>query len=56
MHQCNTLLWLLPAGCPDEIQHIDAGYGRIFKALDKWMLDADHVELWKSNKLKASQR
>ena len=26
------------------------------KALDKWLLDADHEELWESNKLTASQR
>lgn len=50
LKQCNTLLRLLPAGCTDEIQPVDAGYGRIFKvhvdkALDKGLLDADHVEL-----------
>ena len=33
----------------DEIKPIYAGYGRIFKvhvcrALDKWLLDADHME------------
>ena len=48
--QCNTMPWLLPDGCTDETQPIDAGYGRLFmvhvgKALDKWLLDADHVEL-----------
>ena len=48
MPQCNALLWLLPAGCTDEIQHIDAGYGHLLKvqlrkALDKWLMDADHV-------------
>ena len=51
--QCNVLLFPLPAGCTDEIQHINAGYGRLFKvhvgnALGKWLLDADHVELWSS--------
>ncbi|CAN0572255.1 unnamed protein product, partial [Laminaria digitata] len=40
---------------------IDAGYGRLFKvhvgkALDQWLMDADHMELWESNKLTASQR
>ena len=51
----------MPTGCADEIQSIAAGYGRFFKehvgkALDKWLLDADHEELWESNKLTASQR
>ena len=61
MPQSNTSLRLLPAGCTDEIQPIDAGYGRLLKvhvgkALAKWLLDADHVELWESNKLTPSQR
>ena len=48
MQQCNSLLWLLSAGCKDEIQPIDAGYGPLFevhagKALDKWLLDADGI-------------
>ena len=60
VQQCNTLLWRLPAGYTDEIQPIDAGYGRLFKvhmsnALDKWLLDPDNVEFWESNKLTASQ-
>ena len=51
MHQFNTSLSRLPAGCTDELQPIDAGYGRIFKvgvgnALHKWVRNADHVELW----------
>ena len=42
MQQCNTLFSLLLAGCTDEIQPLDAGYGRLFKvhvgkALDKWL-------------------
>ena len=53
------MLWLLPAGCTDEIQPTDGGYGRLFmvhvgKVLDKWLLDSDHVELLESNKLTAS--
>ena len=60
VQQCNTLLWRLPAGYTDEIQPIDAGYGRLFKAhmgktLDRWLLEADHVELWESNTLTTSQ-
>ena len=50
IQQCNTLLWLLPAGCTDAIQPNSAGYGRLFKvhvsnALDDWLLVAHHVEL-----------
>lgn len=54
LQQCNTLLWLLLAGYTDETQPIGAGYGGgLFKAhvgtaLDKWLLDADHAELWES--------
>ena len=60
LQQCNTLLWRLPAGYTDEIQPIDAGYLRLFKvhmgkALDKCLLDADHVELRQSIKLTTSQ-
>ena len=59
MQQCNTLLWLLAAGCTDEMQPTDGCDERLFevhvlKALDKWLLDDDHVELWESNKLTAS--
>ena len=61
MPQSNTSLRLLPAGCTDEIQPIDAGYGRLVlvhvgKAIDQWLLDADHVELWQAHKLTTSQR
>ena len=31
MHQCNTFLSHLPAGCTNETQPRDAGYGRLFK-------------------------
>ena len=59
--KCNTLLWLLPPKCTDEVQPVDAGYGKLFKvyvgqALDKWLLDGDNVEKWESNKLTASDR
>ena len=33
--------------------HFQGARGKVF---DKWLLDADHVELWVSNKLTASQR
>ena len=59
--KCNTLLWLLPPKCTDEVQPVDAGYGKLFKvyvgqALDRWLLDGDNVEKWESNKLTASDR
>ena len=59
--ECNTLLWLLPPKCTDEVQHVDAGYGKLFnvyvgKALDGWLLNGDNVEKRESNKLTASDR
>ena len=59
--ECNTLLWLLPPKCTDEVQPVDAGYGRLFKvlagkSLDAWLLNGDNVERWESNKLTASDR
>ena len=58
---CNTLLWFLPPGCTDEMQLVDAGYGRLAKvgvaqALDEWLLNGDNVELKESYKLTASDR
>ena len=40
--ECNTLLWLLPPGTTDELQPVDAGYGRLLKVeagkeLDEWL-------------------
>ena len=42
LKEFNTILWLLPAGCTDEVQPIDAGYGRRLKfavgqQLDMWL-------------------
>lgn len=31
LEQCDTLLWLLPADCTDEVRPIDAGYGCLLK-------------------------
>ena len=61
LKECNTLLWLLPPKCTDEVQPLDAGYGRLFKvlvgkSLDAWLLNGDNVERWESNKLTASDR
>ena len=57
----NTLLWFLPPGCTDEVQPVDAGYGRLVKvhvgkALNVWLLNGDNVETWESNKLTSSGR
>lgn len=59
--ECDTLLWLLPPGCTDEVQPVDAGYGRLFKVyvaqeLDAFLLDGDTVGRWESNKRTASDR
>ncbi|CAN0033077.1 unnamed protein product, partial [Pylaiella littoralis] len=58
---CNTLLWLVPPRCTDEVQPVDAGYGRLFevyvrKELDVFLPEGDNVERWESNKLTASDR
>ena len=59
--ECDTLLWLLPPKCIDEVQPVDGGYGKLFKAyagnaLDGSLLNGDNVETWESNKLTASDR
>ena len=61
LKECNMLLWLLPPKCTDEVQPVDAGYGRLFKvlvgkSLDAWLLNGDNIERWESNKLTASDR
>ena len=58
---CNTLLWHLPAGCTDEVQPIDAGYGRLLKvytgqALDEWLGHGENLQKWECNALTASER
>lgn len=59
--ECNTLLRLLPPGCTDEVQPVDAGCGRLAKVyvaqgLDEFLLGGDNVEQWESNKLTSSDR
>ena len=59
--ECNTLLWLLPPKCTDEVKPVDAGYGKLLKAylgkaLDGWLLNGDNVEKLESNKRTASGR
>ena len=58
---CNMLLWHLPAGCTDEVQPIDAGYGRRLKvntgqALDEWFRHGDNLLKLECNALTASER
>ena len=58
---CNTLLWLLPPGCTEEVQPVDAGFGRLVKlevekALEAWLEKGDNVGTWDTNKLFASDR
>ncbi|CAM9727654.1 unnamed protein product [Ectocarpus sp. 6 AP-2014] len=59
--ECNTLLWHLPAGCTDEVQPIDAGYGRRLKVavgvqLDKWLESGDSLQKWEAKALTCSER
>ena len=47
--------------CADEVQPVDAVYGKLFKvyvgkALDGWLLNGDNVRKWESNKLTALDR
>ena len=37
---CNTLLWLLPPGCTEEVQPVNAGYGRLVKLEEGKTLEA----------------
>lgn len=47
----NTTVHLLPSGCTDEVQPIDAGIGRLVKkymndALEEWLSDPVHFQQW----------
>ena len=51
----------MPAGCTDEVQPIDAGYGRRLKdavgqQLDMWLEHGENVAKWDSIGLTASER
>ncbi|CBJ33249.1 C2H2 zinc finger protein [Ectocarpus siliculosus] len=59
--QCNTLAWLGPAECTDEVQPVDAGAGRFLKVevgneMDKWLDQSDNIERWETASLTASDR
>ena len=58
---CKTLLWHPPARCTDEVQPIDAGYGRLVEvytgqALDEWLGHGKNLQKWECNALTASER
>ena len=57
----NTLAWMLPPGCTDILQPVDAGAGKLMKYLyglaqDEWLDLMENLELWESGKMTASQR
>ena len=59
--ECNTLPWLLPPGTTDELQPVDAGYGRLLKVeareeLDEWLGKDDNLSQWETNALSAGKR
>ncbi|CAB1106479.1 unnamed protein product [Ectocarpus sp. CCAP 1310/34] len=59
--QCNTIAWLGPAECTDEVQPVDAGAGRFLKMevgneMDRWLDQADNIERWETASLTASDR
>ena len=59
--ECNTLLWLLPPGTTDELQPVDAGYGRLLeveagKELDEWFGKDDNLSQCKTNALSSGKR
>ena len=56
-----TLLWLLPSGCTDEVQAIDGGYGQLLKVdsgkrLDEWVHVEQNFDNWVSGNFPASGR
>ncbi|CAB1108815.1 unnamed protein product [Ectocarpus sp. CCAP 1310/34] len=59
--ECNTLLRLLPPKLTDELQPVDAGYGRLLKVedgneLDEFLGHEENLCLWETNKLSAGAR
>ena len=54
---CNTLLWLLPSGCTDEVQPIDVGYERLLKVQSGKRLDerVDKGRTWTSGRAASFQ-
>ena len=58
---CNCDLHLLIAGCTDEIQVVDAGFGALIKhhaqdVSDEWLGIDAHWEEWTSTRMSASRR
>lgn len=51
-----TLRWVVPAGCTDEVQAIDVGYGRLLKIYvsqqpNEWLEHGDNLKTWECNGL-----
>ena len=58
---CNCDVWNLLAGCTDEIQVVDAGFGALTKrkteeVQQEWLQDDAHWEEWTGKNLSASRR
>jgi hypothetical protein len=58
--EMNAIVCLLPENHTDKVQPIDAGIGKLFKAkmgeaLDSWLEDDDHLDLW-HDKISAKER
>eukprot|EP00903_Cladosiphon_okamuranus_P012014 g11281.t1 len=59
--ECNTLLWLYASQCTDELQPVDAGYGRRIQVgvgvkLDLWLEHGENLQKWENGTLTASER
>lgn len=59
--ECNTLLWLYASQCTDELQPVDAGYGRRIQVgvgvkLDLWLEHGENLQKWENGSLTASER
>ena len=57
----NTLVWLLPPGCTDEVQPVGAGCGRLLKVevgkeLDLLLDQNDSLDKWDTNSISSSER
>jgi|TARA_B100000780_G_scaffold277803_1_gene249375 hypothetical protein len=47
----SQLVWNLPKNCTDEVQAVDAGFGRLVRLeigrnLQRWLETDDNVTLW----------
>ena len=61
LNHCNATVHALVAGCTDEIQVVDAGFGALIKfyaqeVSDEWLAIDENWEEWCSTRLSASRR